>query len=450
MTKKPIQITETVLRDSQQSIAATRMRIVDMLPILEKMDNAGYHAIEAWGGATFDVCLRFLNEDPWQRLRLLKKNLPHTPIQMLLRGQNLLGYSHMADDVVTEFVKRSVDNGVSIIRIFDALNDTRNLETAMRAAKEAGAHAQGCIVYTISPYHKTEDFVKLGKELVQMGADSICIKDMAGLLTPYKATELVKALKKEIHIPIDLHTHFTSAMGDMTYLKAIEAGVDIVDTALSPFACSSSQPCTESLVATLEGTPYDTGLDLHLLHDLADYFKRVKRDLVEDFHLDTNIPVDPKVLTFQIPGGMLSNLMSQMKEMGVADKYDQLLEEMPRVRKELGYPPLVTPTSQIVGTQAVLNVALGRYKMIPQEVRNLVAGKYGRTPGPIDPEVKKLAIGNTEPITCRPADLIPPQLETYRQRLAEEGYPHASMEDLLSYISFPEVAKRFFGHNRYV
>lgn len=449
MTKKPIQITETVLRDGQQSIAATRMRIVDMLPILEKMDSAGYHAIEAWGGATFDVCLRFLNEDPWQRLRLLKKNLPHTPIQMLLRGQNLLGYSHMADDVVTEFVKRSVDNGVSIIRIFDALNDMRNLETAMRATKEAGAHAQGCIVYTISPYHKTEDFVKLGKELVEMGADSICIKDMAGLLRPYTAYELIQALKKEIHIPIELHTHFTSAMGDMTYLKAIEAGVDIVDTALSPFACSSSQPCTESLVATLEGTPYDTGMDLHLLHDLADYFKRVKRDLVEDFHLDTNIPIDPKVLTFQIPGGMLSNLMSQMKEMGVADKYDQLLEEMPRVRKELGYPPLVTPTSQIVGTQAVLNVALGRYKMIPQEVRNLVAGKYGRTPGPIDPEVKKLAIGNTEPITCRPADLIPPQLETYRKRLAEEGYPNASMEDLLCYISFPEVAKRFFGHNRY-
>lgn len=449
MTKKPIQITETVLRDGQQSIAATRMRIVDMLPILEKMDSAGYHAIEAWGGATFDVCLRFLNEDPWQRLRLLKKNLPHTPIQMLLRGQNLLGYSHMADDVVTEFVKRSVDNGVSIIRIFDALNDMRNLETAMRATKEAGAHAQGCIVYTISPYHKTEDFVKLGKELVEMGADSICIKDMAGLLRPYTAYELIQALKKEIHIPIELHTHFTSAMGDMTYLKAIEAGVDIVDTALSPFACSSSQPCTESLVATLEGTPYDTGMDLHLLHDLADYFKRVKRDLVEDFHLDTNIPIDPKVLTFQIPGGMLSNLMSQMKEMGVADKYDQLLEEMPRVRKELGYPPLVTPTSQIVGTQAVLNVALGRYKMIPQEVRNLVAGKYGRTPGPIDPEVKKLAIGNTEPITCRPADLIPPQLETYRKHLAEEGYPNASMEDLLSYISFPEVAKRFFGHNRY-
>ena len=447
-TIKPVQLTETVLRDGQQSIAATRMRIVDMLPILEKMDDIGYHAIEAWGGATFDVCLRFLNENPWERLRLLKKNLVHTPIQMLLRGQNLLGYKPMADDVVTEFVKRSVDNGVSIVRIFDALNDTRNLETAIRATKEAGGHAQACIVYTISPYHKDADFVKLGKELVQMGADSICIKDMAGLLRPYSAYNLVKALKKEIHIPIELHTHFTSGMGDMTYLKAIEAGVDIVDTAISPFSCSSSQPCTESLVATLEGTPYDTKLDLHQLHDIAEYFKRVKRDLTEDFHLNTNIPIDPRVLTAQIPGGMLSNLLNQMKEMGIADKYDAMLKEMPRVRKELGYPPLVTPTSQIVGTMAVMNVALGRYKMIPNEVRDLIAGKYGRTPAPIDPEVKKLAIGDQEPITCRPADMIPPQLETYKQKLAQEGYPNASMEDLLSYISFPDVAKQFFGHNR--
>lgn len=448
MANKPVKIVETVLRDGHQSIAATRMRIVDMLPVLEKIDNAGYHAVEAWGGATFDSCLRFLHEDPWQRLRLLKKNLPHTPIQMLLRGQNVLGYTNLADDVVSEFVKRSVDNGVSIIRIFDALNDTRNLETAMRATKEAGGHAQGCIVYTISPYHKDADFVKLGKELVQMGADSICIKDMAGLLRPYEAYNLVKALKAEINLPIDLHTHFTSGMGDMTYMKAIEAGVDIVDTALSPFSCSTSQPCTESLVATLQGTEYDTGIDLPLLHDLADYFKGVKKDLVDDFNLNTNIPIDPKVLTFQIPGGMLSNLLNQMKEMGVADKYPQLLEEMPRVRKELGYPPLVTPTSQIVGTMAVLNVALGRYKMIPREVKDLVLGKYGRTPAPIDPEVKRLAIGNAEPITCRPADLIPPQLEKFRARLAEDGYPNASMEDLLSYISFPEVAKAFFGHNR--
>lgn len=448
MANKPVKIVETVLRDGHQSIAATRMRIVDMLPVLEKIDNAGYHAVEAWGGATFDSCLRFLHEDPWQRLRLLKKNLPHTPIQMLLRGQNVLGYTNLADDVVSEFVKRSVDNGVSIIRIFDALNDTRNLETAMRATKEAGGHAQGCIVYTISPYHKDADFVKLGKELVQMGADSICIKDMAGLLRPYDAYNLVKALKAEINVPIDLHTHFTSGMGDMTYMKAIEAGVDIVDTALSPFSCSTSQPCTESLVATLQGTEYDTGIDLPLLHDLADYFKGVKKDLVDDFNLNTNIPIDPKVLTFQIPGGMLSNLLNQMKEMGVADKYPQLLEEMPRVRAELGYPPLVTPTSQIVGTMAVLNVALGRYKMIPREVKDLVLGKYGRTPAPIDPEVKRLAIGNAEPITCRPADLIPPQLDNFRKRLAEDGYPNASMEDLLSYISFPEVAKAFFGHNR--
>ena len=448
MTTKPVKIVETVLRDGHQSIAATRMRIVDMLPVLEKMDNAGYHAIEAWGGATFDACLRFLHEDPWQRLRLLKKNLPHTPIQMLLRGQNVLGYTNLADDVVSEFVKRSVDNGVSIIRIFDALNDTRNLETAMRATKEAGGHAQGCIVYTISPYHKDADFVKLGKELVQMGADSICIKDMAGLLRPYEAYNLVKALKAEISVPIDLHTHFTSGMGDMTYLKAIEAGVDIVDTALSPFSCSTSQPCTESLVATLQGGAYDTGINLSTLHELADYFKGVKADLVQDFNLNTNIPIDPKVLTFQIPGGMLSNLLNQMKEMGVADKYEELLEEMPRVRKELGYPPLVTPTSQIVGTMAVLNVAVGRYKMIPREVKDLIAGKYGRTPAPIDPEVKRLAIGDKEPITCRPADLLAPQLPMFKARLAEDGYPDASMEDLLSYISFPEVAKTFFGHNR--
>ena len=448
MAKKPVKIVETVLRDGHQSIAATRMRIVDMLPVLEKMDNAGYHAIEAWGGATFDACLRFLHEDPWQRLRLLKKHLPHTPIQMLLRGQNVLGYTNLADDVVAEFVKRSVANGVSIIRIFDALNDTRNLETAMRATKEAGGHAQGCIVYTISPYHKDEDFVKLGKELVQMGADSICIKDMAGLLRPYEAYKLVKALKAEINLPIDLHTHFTSGMGDMTYLKAIEAGVDIVDTALSPFSCSTSQPCTESLVATLEGSDYDTGISLPLLHELADYFKNVKKDLVDDFNLNTNIPIDPKVLTFQIPGGMLSNLLNQMKEMGVSDKYPQLLEEMPRVRAELGYPPLVTPTSQIVGTMAVLNVAIGRYKMIPREVKDLIAGKYGRTPAPIDPEVKRLAIGDAEPISCRPADLIAPQLEKFKARLAEDGYPNASMEDLLSYISFPEVAKSFFSHNR--
>lgn len=448
MNAKPVKIVETVLRDGHQSLAATRMRITDMLPMLEQLDNAGFYALEAWGGATFDSCLRFLNEDPWERLRTLKKHLPKTPIQMLLRGQNVLGYNHYADDVVTEFVNRSVENGVSIIRIFDALNDTRNLECAMRAAKAAGAHVQGCIVYTISPYHQDSDFVKLGRELVQMGADSICIKDMAGLLRPYAAEQLIKSLKAEIDIPIDLHTHFTSGMGDMTYLKAIEAGVDIVDTALSPFAESTSQPCTESLVATLADTPRDTGIDLLQLHPIADHFKQVKNSLSADFNLNTNIPIDPKVLTFQIPGGMLSNLLNQMKEMGVADKYPQLLEEMPRVRAELGYPPLVTPTSQIVGSMSVLNVALGRYKMIPREVKDLILGKYGRTPAPIDPAIQKLAIGEAKQINHRPADDIAPQLEKLKMQLANEGYPNASMEDVLSYALFPEVALNFFRNHK--
>lgn len=447
MEKKPVKIVETVLRDGHQSLAATRMRISDMLPALEQLDNAGYYALEAWGGATFDSCLRFLNEDPWQRLRTLKKHLRKTPIQMLLRGQNILGYNHYADDVVREFVNRSVNNGVSIIRIFDALNDTRNLECAMRAAKEAGAHVQGCIVYTISPYHQDKDFVQLGKELAQMGADSICIKDMAGLLRPYAAESLIRSLKAELDLPIDLHTHFTSGMGDMTYLKAVEAGADMIDTALSPFSESTSQPCTEALVATLEGTPYDTGINLSELNALADYFKDVRKNLIHDFNLNANIPIDPKVLTFQIPGGMLSNLLNQMKEMGVADKYPQLLEEMPRVRAELGYPPLVTPTSQIVGSMSVLNVALGRYKMIPREVKDLILGKYGRTPGPIDPEVKRLAIGDAPQIDHRPADDIPPQMKKLREKLAEEGFPNAPIEDVLSYTSFPEVTLNFLRHS---
>lgn len=447
MEQKPVKIVETVLRDGHQSLAATRMRMKDMLPILDQLDNAGYYALEAWGGATFDSCLRFLNEDPWERLRTLKKHLHKTPIQMLLRGQNILGYNHYADDVVREFVNRSVDNGVSIIRIFDALNDTRNLECAMRAAKEAGAHVQGCIVYTISPYHQDSDFVKLGKELAQMGADSICIKDMAGLLRPYAAESLIRNLKAEINLPIDLHTHFTSGMGDMTYLKAIEAGVDMIDTALSPFAESTSQPCTESMVATLQGTSYDTGLDLAQLHDFADYFKGVRADLINDFNLKASIPIDPKVLTFQIPGGMLSNLLNQMKEMGVADKYPQLLEEMPRVRAELGYPPLVTPTSQIVGSMSVLNVALGRYKMIPREVKNLILGKYGRTPAPVDPAVRKLAIGDAPQIDHRPADDIQPQMKRLREKLAEEGFPNAPVEDVLSYALFPEVTLNFLRHS---
>lgn len=449
MAITPIKIVETILRDAHQSLAATRMRISDMLPVLEKLDDMGYYALEAWGGATFDACLRFLNEDPWERLRIMRKHVTKTPLQMLLRGQNILGYNHYADDVVTEFVKRSVDNGISIIRIFDALNDTRNLECAMRAAKEAGAHVQGCIVYTISPYHQDDNFLQLGKELVEMGADSICIKDMAGLLRPYAAEHLVHTLKANLHVPIDLHTHFTSGMGDMTYLKAIEAGVDIVDTALSPFAVSTSQPCTESLVATLQNTLYDTGLDLVKLNELADYFKLVRSDLIRTYGLNMSIPIDPKVLTFQIPGGMLSNLLNQMKEMGVDNKYEELLKEMPRVRAELGYPPLVTPTSQIVGTMAVLNVAFGRYKMIPREVKDLIRGKYGRTPGPVDPEVRRLAIGDTPIIDHRPADDIAPQLEQMRQELAAKGYPNASVEDVLSYASFPEVALSYFNNHRF-
>ena len=323
MNTTPVKIVETVLRDGHQSLAATRMRITDMVPVLEELDDMGYYALEAWGGATFDACLRFLDEDPWERLRTLKKHLPKTPIQMLLRGQNILGYSHYADDVVKEFVKRSVDNGVSIIRIFDALNDTRNMECSMRAAKEAGAHVQGAFVYTISPYHKDEDFLKVAQELVQMGADSICIKDMAGLLSPYNAEKLVRTLKSQLTVPIDIHTHFTSGMGDMTYLKAIEAGVDMIDTALSPFAQSTGQPSTEAIVATLQGQPRDTGIELTKLHKAADYFRGVKTQLVKDFGLNDNIPIDPKVLTFQIPGGMLSNLLNQMKEMGSADKYPE-------------------------------------------------------------------------------------------------------------------------------
>ncbi len=445
---KPVKIMETVLRDGHQSLAATRMRISDMQPMLEQLDDIGYHAIEAWGGATFDSCLRFLNEDPWERLRELKKHIKKTPIQMLLRGQNILGYNHYADDVVTEFVNRAVDNGVGIIRIFDALNDVRNLECAMRAAKKAGAHVQGALVYTRSPYHKNSDFLKVAHDLVQLGADSICIKDMAGLLAPYAAYDLIKTLKSEINIPIDLHTHYTSGMASMTYLKAIEAGVDIIDCAISPFALGTSQPATEPMVAALEGTPYDTGIKKENLYPLADFFRKVKTEIATDFKLNTNISIDTKVLTYQIPGGMLSNLLNQMKEQGCAEKYPELLEEMPKVRAELGYPPLVTPTSQIVGSMAAFNVMVGRYKVVPREVKDLVRGKYGRTPAPISDEIKKLIIGDDPQITYRPADDIAPQMELLKQQLAEKGYPNASVEDVLTYALFPEVALTFFAENR--
>ncbi|EGO65914.1 pyruvate carboxylase subunit B [Acetonema longum] len=448
MSKTPVKIVETVLRDGHQSLAATRMRTADMLPMLEQLDEVGYFSLEAWGGATFDSCLRFLNEDPWERLRTIKKHLKKTPIQMLLRGQNVLGYNHYADDVVTEFVKRSVANGVGVIRLFDALNDVRNLETAMKAAKEAGAHVQGSFVYTISPFHNTESFVKMAKDLVERGADSICIKDMAGLLAPYTAYDLVTALKKEIKVPIDLHTHYTSGMASMTYLKAIEAGVDIVDCSLSPFAMGSSQPPTEAIVATLKGQERDTGLDLNKLYAVADHFRTVKKQVAEHFKLNTAIDIDTKVLSFQIPGGMLSNLLNQLKEQGMADKFPELIEEMPKVRAELGYPPLVTPTSQIVGSMAAFNVMLGRYKVVPREIKDLARGKYGRTPAPIDPAIKDLIIAGEKIIDYRPADDIPPQMDSLRQKLAEEGYPKASTEDVLSYAVFPDVALKFFEASR--
>ena len=448
MTNNPVKIVETVLRDGHQSLAATRMRISDMIPVLEQLDDIGYYALEAWGGATFDTCLGFLDEDPWERLRTLRKHVTKTKLQMLLRGQNILGYNHYADDVVREFVFRSVDNGIDIIRIFDALNDVRNLECAMKATKDAGAHAQGAIVYTVSPYHKDSDFVQVAQDLISLGADSICIKDMAGLLRPYAAYNLVKTLKEKTSVPIEIHSHCTSGMASTTYLKAVEAGVDIMDTALSPFSRSTSQPCTESEVAMLEGTDRDTGLQLERLHDLADYFVEVKKNLGHDFGLNTDIPIDPKVLTFQIPGGMLSNLLNQMKEQGAADKYPDLLKEMPKVRKELGYPPLVTPTSQIVGSMAALNVTLGRYKMVPKQVKDLVRGKYGRTPGPIDPEIQKIIIGDEKQIDHRPADDIPPQMDLMRKALEDAGFPGASVEDVLSYALFPDVALNYFNKHR--
>ena len=448
MNGKPVQITETVLRDGPQSIVATRLRIGDIIPVLERMDEVGYHAVEAWGGATFDACLRFLDEDPWERLRVLRRYLKKTPIQMLLRGQNLLGYNHYADDVVTEFVKRSADNGVSIIRVFDALNDVRNLETSFKAVEGTGAHVQGALVYTTSPYHQPEDFLRVAQEMVQLGAHSIAIKDMAGLLSPYAAEKLVRQLKASLTVPVELHTHCTTGLGAMTLLKGIEAGVDIIDTALSPFGGMTSQPPTESMVAALQESPRDTGLSLAKLNDLAEYFSGVKKKIVEEFKVNPYFDVNPSVLTYQVPGGMLSNLKNQMKGMGIGDKLDEVLKEMPQVRADLGYPPLVTPTSQIVGSMAVLNVALGRYKMIPMEVKDLIRGRYGRTPAQVNPEVKKLAIGEDPVIDHRPADDIAPQLAAMREKLDAAGFPGLSMEDLLSYAVFPDVALEYFRKHR--
>lgn len=440
-------ITETVCRDAHQSLIATRMTTEEMLPALPMLDKIGYHSLEVWGGATFDACLRFLNEDPWERLRKIRAAAPKTKLQMLFRGQNILGYRHYADDIVEYFVQKSVANGIDIIRIFDALNDVRNLQTAINATKKEKGHVQAAISYTISPVHNNEFFVKLAKEYENCGADSICIKDMAGLLTPYNAFELVSALKKAVKIPIQLHTHYTSGVASMTYLKAIEAGVDVVDCALSPLAMGTSQPPTEPLVETLKGTKYDTGLDLDALTEVSDYFKPLREKYLASGLMNTKVlGVDINTLKYQVPGGMLSNLVSQLKQQGKEDKFDEVLKEIPRVRKDLGYLPLVTPTSQIVGTQAVLNVIMGeRYKMVSNETKGICRGEYGRTPVPIDEEFRKKIIGNEKAITCRPADLLKPELDNMRKECSEWIEQD---EDVLSYALFGQVAVKFFEQRR--
>ena len=446
MKNQKLFITDTILRDAHQSQAATRMKIEDMIPALERLDQIGYWSLECWGGATFDVCMRFLNEDPWERLRTLKKYMPNTKLQMLFRGQNILGYKHYADDVVDSFVGKSIENGIDVIRIFDALNDTRNLEQAIKSCKKYGGICEPALSYTESPVHNEEYFVKLAKELEQMGADVICIKDMANLLLPFDAYSLVKKLKENVSVPIHLHTHNTTGTGDMTYLMAAQAGVDIVDCALSPMANGTAQPSTEALVATLKGTPRDTGLDLTKLGDVAAHFRTVADKMKADGILDPKVlNVDTKTLIYQVPGGMLSNLLSQLKQANAENKYYDALAEVPRVRKDFGYPPLVTPTSQIVGTQAVLNVLSGeRYKMVPKESKSLLRGEYGHLPAPVDEEIRKKCIGDDEVITCRPADLLQPELPKYQAELEAKGLGNGSIEDVLSYALFPQVAEKFF------
>jgi len=447
MAKKKILVTETALRDAHQSLIATRMPIEDMLPILDKMDKIGYHSIECWGGATFDACLRFLNEDPWERLRILRKNLPNTKLQMLFRGQNMLGYRHYADDVLEYFVQRTVANGIDIIRIFDALNDIKNLQVAIMAAKKEGAHAQVAISYTTGPVFTHEYYVEYAKRIADAGADSICIKDMAALLTPSETYSLVKEIKKAVDLPIQLHTHYTSGLASMCLLKGIEAGVDIIDTAISPLALGTSHAPTESMVAALANTDYDTGLDLVALSEVREYFMTLRKKYIDSGLLDPSmLATDVKALIYQVPGGMLSNLLSQLKQAGKADQLTAVLEEVPRVRKDAGYPPLVTPTSQIVGTQAVFNVIMGeRYKMCNDQFKGLVAGKYGTTPVPIDPEFRKKIIGDEPAIDCRPADLLEPELDKLRAEIPEWIEQE---EDVLSYAQFPKVALDFFKKRR--
>ena len=446
MAKKPIKVTEVVLRDAHQSLLATRMTMDEMRPILPEMDKINYFSVECWGGATFDSCIRFLDEDPWERLRILRKELPHQKLQMLFRGQNMLGYRPYADDAVEYFVQKSVANGIDVIRIFDALNDPRNLQTAIKSANKEGAHVQGCISYTLSPVHNNEYFAAYAKTLEEMGANSICIKDMAGLLKPYEAYELVRTLKESVKIPIQLHTHYTSGLASMTLMKAVEAGVDVIDTALSPLAMGTSQPPTESMVAALAGTEYDTGLDLAKLDVLTRYFTPLREKYLKSGLLDPKVlKVNVNALMYQVPGGMLSNLMSQLKQAGKEDQLTAVLEEVPRVRADVGYPPLVTPSSQIVGTQAVFNVLTGeRYKTVTKEFKDIVLGKYGKTPVPIKPEFVKKIWGDAQPITYRPADDLKPEMETLRAEM-----PQGLMEqeeDVLSYALFPQVATDFFKY----
>ncbi len=438
MANKPLFITDTILRDAHQSQAATRMKLADMLPACEMLDEVGYWSLECWGGATFDACMRFLNEDPWVRLRELKAHMPKTKLQMLLRGQNILGYKHYADDVVDAFCRKSIENGIDVVRIFDALNDTRNMEQAMKSVKKYGGICEAAISYTTSPVHNEEYFINLAKTLEQMGADVIAIKDMANLLLPIDAYNLVKKLKETVSVPIHLHTHNTTGTGDMTNLMAAWAGVDIVDCALSPLGNGTAQPATEALVATLKGTERDTGLDMQKLSDLADHFRKVSANLEINPKV---LRVDTNTLLYQVPGGMLSNLISQLKQANAEDKYYDVLREIPEVRKDFGYPPLVTPTSQIVGTQAVLNVLSGeRYKMVTKESKGLLKGEYGKVPGEVNEEVRTKAIGDEQVITCRPADLIAPELEKYKEEAKDLA---KCEEDVLSYALFPQVASKF-------
>ena len=437
-----VRFTETALRDAHQSLLATRMRTRDMIPIAEEMDNVGYFSVEAWGGATFDTCIRYLNEDPWERLRQLKSEFNKTPIQMLLRGQNLVGYKHYPDDIVTKFVEKSYENGVDIFRVFDALNDIRNMQTAIKVAKDQGAHVQGTISYTISPAHTLDDFVNLAKDLEALDCDSVAIKDMAGLITPTAAYELVSKLKEETDLLVDLHSHCTSGMTPISYYAACQAGVDILDTAISPLAWGTSQPPTESMVAALQGTPYDTGLDLKLLTHIKKYFDDIKEKYLGILD-PISESIDAEVLLYQIPGGMLSNLISQLKEQQALDRYDDVLEEMPRVRKDMGYPPLVTPTSQIVGIQSVMNVLGGeRYKTVSNEVKEYMKGMYGKPPAPVNAEIANRIIGDEEVITCRPADLLEPEFDKFKKDGEDKGFVKSD-EDALTYALYPPIAPKF-------